>query len=123
VLEEALTTALASVADGRRYWVRAPQGTARPYVVLYRISGVPQYTFSARSLTTSRIQANCIADTYEAAKQLARDLIAALDGYSDRANGLHAVFIDSDGRDLPAESSGGVDYLYGVAVDLIAHHT
>lgn len=123
MLEESLTTALASVASGRRYWVRAPQGVDRPYVVLHRISGVPQYTFCDRSLTVSRVQANCIADSYSAAKLLSRDLIAALDKYSDPENGLQAVFIDSDGRDLPAESSGGVEYLYGVAVDLIAHHT
>jgi hypothetical protein len=87
------------------------------------VSGVPSYTFCDRSITTSRVQANCIADSYSAAKQLSRDLIAALDKYSDPENGIQAVFIDSDGRDLPAESSGGVEYLYGVAVDLIAHHT
>ena len=123
MIEEALTTALASVASGRRYWVRAPQDAQRPYVVLHRVSGVPSYTFCDRSITASRVQANCIADSYGAAKQLSRDLIAALDKYSAPGNGLQAVFIDSDGRDLPAESSGGVDYLYGVAVDLIAHHT
>lgn len=123
MIEEALTTALASVASGRRYWVRAPQDAQRPYVVLHRVSGVPQYTFCDRSFTTSRVQANCIADSYGEAKQLSRDLISALDKYRDPDIGLQAVFIDSDGRDLPAESSGGVDYLYGVAVDLIAHHT
>lgn len=123
MIEERITTALASVANGRRYWVRAPQDAPRPYVVLHRVDGIPNYHFCGRGTVASRIQANCTADTYTGAKQLARAVIAALDMYSDPDNGIQAIFIDSEGRDLPTEDSGSVNYLFAVAVDFIVHHT
>lgn len=129
MIEERITAALASVADGKRYWVRAPQKTdgtvsvAPPYVVLHLVDGVPNYHFCGRGTVASRVQANCIAATYSGAKQLARAVIAALDMYSDPDNGIQAIFIDSEGRDLPTEDSGSVNYLFAVAVDIIVHHT
>ncbi len=122
MIEEQITLALASVASGRRYWVRAPQDAPRPHVVLHRVDGVPNYHFCGRGTVASRVQANCFADTYTAAKQLSRAVVAALDQYSDPANGIQAILLDSDGRDLPTEDAGAVNYLFAVAIDFSVHH-
>ncbi|WP_274875080.1 HK97-gp10 family putative phage morphogenesis protein [Sinorhizobium meliloti] len=73
-MEEAITALLSGVAGGRRFWTRAPQKQAdgsampRPYVVLFRIDGVPSYHYQGRDLISSRIQANCYSDTFTSAK-------------------------------------------------------
>lgn len=119
-MEEALTALLASVAGGRRYWGRAPQAAARPYVVLTRITGIRDYhTRGASGLVESRVQADCYADTYSAAKGLARDVRDAVSGH--RAVIFKGIFIDSE-RDLPAADAGEVNHLFRVSIDLIIHH-
>ncbi|MEW9808597.1 tail completion protein gp17 [Mesorhizobium marinum] len=119
-MEEALTALLASVAGGRRHWGRAPQAAARPYVVLTRITGIRDYhTRDASGLVESRVQADCYADTYSAAKGIARDVRDAVSGH--RAGIFKGIFIDSE-RDLPAADAGEVNQLFRVSIDLIIHH-
>ncbi len=121
-MEEALTTLLAPIASGRRYWTRASQSAIRPYVVMYRIDGIRGYTYAGSDgLVSSRVQANCYADSYTAAKTLSRALVALLDGYSS-AGVIKAIFIESDGRDLTATDAGEVTNLFAIAVDFIVHH-
>lgn len=120
-MEEELTALLASVAGGRRYWFEAPQGTPLPHVVLYRIDGIPGYTYQGRdAVTSSRVQANCRSTDRFEAKQIARSLIAAVDGY--RGGSFQLIQIDSDGRDLSEERAGDQERVFVVAVDLIIHH-
>jgi hypothetical protein len=120
-MEEAITALLASVAGGRRYWVRAPQQAGRPFVVLNRISGLPDYHSQGPSgYVASRVQADCYAETYTAAKQVARAVKAALSGY--RGGILQGVFADNE-RDLPAADAGEVKYLFRTSLDLIVHHS
>lgn len=133
MLEETITSLLESVASGKRYWVRAPRKTdgtvsvEPPYIVLHRVDGVPNYHFCGRGTTESRIQVNCIAETYGEAKSLSRAVVAALDTYSDPVNGIYGIFSDSDGRDLDDTAPGGVnetdatDKLFGVSVDFSIH--
>lgn len=121
-MEEAITALLASVANGRRYWTRAPQGEAVPYIVLSRISGTPSYTYKGRAgHTSSRVQATCYGGTALDAKMLSRNVIAALDGY--RGGMIQGIFVDSDGRDLTAPDAGRAAALFAVAVDFIIHHS
>lgn len=119
-MEEALTTLLASVASGRRYWVRAPQGATLPYVVLNIVSGVRDYhTRGASGYVQSRVQADCYGATYSTSKTTARALRAATSGV--RGGNIQGVFIESE-RDLPAEDAGPVNNLFRTSVDLIIHH-
>lgn len=119
-MEEALTTLLASVAGGRRYWVRAPQGATLPYVVLNIVSGLRDYhTRGPSGYTQSRVQADCYGATYSAAKATARALRAAMSGV--RGGDIQGVFIESE-RDLPAEDAGPVNHPFRTSIDLIIHH-
>lgn len=119
-MEEAMTALLASVAGGRRYWVRAPQTAARPFVVLQRISGVPDYHFQGPSgLVASRVQIDSYADTYSSAKATARAIKTLLSGYS--GGDIQAVFIDGE-RDLPAVDAGDVTNLFRTSLDILVHH-
>jgi hypothetical protein len=65
--------------DRRVDWGVRPQGTALPAIVLSRISGLPQMTFAGPDgWNRDRIQIECWARTYKAAKDLA--LLIAGDG-------------------------------------------
>jgi hypothetical protein len=126
-METEITALLAGVASGRRYWVRAPQWTALPHVVLYRVDGIPGYHLQGRdNVVSSRVQATCTATTYAAARQTADAVIAALDGVTTRTDSppgnIQAIFIESDGRDIASEDAGSVSSLFAVAVDFTVYH-
>lgn len=119
-MEELLTTLLAPVAGGQRHWVRAPQKTQPPYVVMNRITGLRDYhMLGASGLVTSRVQIDCYARTYSEAKTVARSASAILSGY--RGGGVHGIFLDNE-RDLPASDSGEVNHLFRVSLDFMIHH-
>ena len=119
-MEEALRSLLSSIAGGQVYWGRAPQKKAYPYVTLNRISGIRDYTTQGPSgYVQSRVQVDCYADGYLAAKNLARDIRDAVSGY--RGGIFKGIFIDSE-RDLPATDAGEVTHLYRTSVDLSIHH-
>nr|CAD6417723.1 hypothetical protein REQ54_01743 [Rhizobium sp. Q54] len=119
-MEEALTSLLASVAGGRRYWSRAPQTAARPFIVLTRIDGLPNYHMQGASgLVSSRVQVDVYADTYTATITLARQVKALLSGYS--GGDIQAIFIESE-RSLPAADAGEVTNLFRTSIDVTIHH-
>jgi|SRR5690606_3362344 len=119
-MEEQLRTLLSSVAGGRVYWGRAPQGAAYPNVVLTVISGIRDYHMQGPSgYVESRVQADVYAESYGGAKSVARDIEAAVSGHSD--TNFQAIFIDGE-RDLPADDPGAVTNLYRVTLDLMVHH-
>lgn len=119
-MEEDLTTLMASIASGNRYWVRAPQNTARPYVILNVIDKPRGYTMAGQDgLTQSRVQADVYADSYSSAKTVARSIVTLLSGY--RGGKFQGVFVDSE-RDLPAETAGSVSQLFRVSIDLMIHY-
>jgi hypothetical protein len=119
-VEEEITNALHGVAGGRRFWVRAPQSTALPYVVMQRISGIRDYVTSGPSgYVQSRVQFDVYASTYGTARTTARALVAALSGHSGGT--IQGIFIDSE-RDLPASDTGEVSHLFRVSIDAAIHH-
>ncbi|ODA67672.1 hypothetical protein A7A08_01707 [Methyloligella halotolerans] len=119
-MEEALTALLADVAGGERYWVRAPQGTAAPYVVLNGITGNRDYNSQGPSgYVESRVQIDCYGETYGSAKTTARAVRSALSGV--RSGALLGVFIDSE-RDFPAADAEEVNRMFRVSIDIIVHH-
>lgn len=71
-------------------WGTHPQGLALPGIVLNVVSGAEGLTLTGPDgLTPSRVQVDCYATTYSAAKTLSRDVVASLHGY--RANSLRLV--------------------------------
>jgi hypothetical protein len=119
-MEEQVTGLLAGVAGGRRFWVRAPQSTALPYIVMQRISGIRDYVTTGPSgYVQSRVQFDVYAATYGTARATARALVAALSGHSGGT--IQGIFIDSE-RDLPASDTGEVSHLYRVSIDAQIHH-
>lgn len=119
-MEEALTALLAEVAGGKRYWVRAPQDTALPYLVMQRISAVRGYTFEGDDgLTRYRVQLDAYGASYTEALTVARAAQAVLTGY--RLGDIRGVFVDAE-RDLPAEDAGEVNHLFRVATEITVWH-
>lgn len=119
-MEEDLNTLMVSIAAGKLYWVRAPQKTARPYVILNVIDKPRGYTMKRQDgLTQSRVQADVYADSYSSAKAVARSIDTLLSGY--RGGKFQGVFVDSE-RDLPAETAGSVTPLFRVSLDLMIHY-
>ncbi|RWF69558.1 MAG: DUF3168 domain-containing protein [Mesorhizobium sp.] len=120
-MEEALTALLASIAGGRRFWVRAPASAPRPFLVLNRIDGVPSYQYSgANGYIASRVQIDIYANTYTETKTIARAVKALLSGYS--GGNIQAIFVENEGRDLPAADAGDVTNLFRTSIDIVVHH-
>lgn len=119
-MEEILTTLLAPVAGGRRYWGRKPQvDPGRPYVIMQRIDGVRDYHMRGPSgYVASRVQIDCYADTYTSAKATARSVRDILSGH--RGGIIQGIFLDGE-RDLPAADAGEVTNLFRVSLDFIIH--
>ncbi|KEJ97430.1 Protein of unknown function [Pseudosulfitobacter pseudonitzschiae] len=78
-------------ANGNVNFGSHPQGTPWPGVVLYTVGDAGSYTLQGSSgLSKARVQANCIAPSYSAAKQLSRAVRDALSGHASA--GLQGVF-------------------------------
>ncbi len=120
MMEETITSLLASVAGGRRYWGRAPQKATRPFIVLTRIDGLPNYHMQGASgFVSSRVQIDAYADTFTAAIALARQVKGLISGYS--GGSIQAIFIESE-RNLPAADAGEVTNLFRTSIDVTIHH-
>lgn len=95
-MEEALVayllagTGLASVVGTRIHWVRSPQGTINPRIVLYRIAGERDMSLNngPTGFVASRVQCDCIGTSYGSAKAAARALETRLSGYSGTSGGI-----------------------------------
>lgn len=106
---------------------RRSQGAAFPSVVFNRISGEPVLSDDApgaADLTDSRIQVDCWAETYPAAKLLARAVRAALRGFSTTSEGagVHFVFPEIE-RDFNDSGGAGADYPFRVSLEFNVWHT
>ncbi len=115
-------TGLAAQVGTRIHWQIAAQNTAKPYVVLTRISSSDAITYrDVAVITESRVQVDCYALTYLGAKQVARAVKAALNG---KGGGLAAtidrVFYDTE-RDL-FEEAATPDKLHRVSADYRVWH-
>lgn len=120
-MEVILTTLLAPVAGGKRYWVRAPQGTVAPYLVLNKIDDIPDYTMQGASgYSEKRFQIDIYTTTFTSLTALANEVKTILSGYKD-GDAVQAIFIDSE-RNLPAADAGDVTNLFRTSIDIIVHH-
>jgi hypothetical protein len=114
--------AVAAIVGDRVYHNVRPANERRPSIVLARIS-----TFFARrfggdfGFTKGRIQVDCLAESYQTAKELAAAAKARLDQYKSRqpVEGVRFIYIEvEDERDLSAAPlQGQASPLFGVSVD------
>lgn len=119
LLASAGVTALVST---RINWLRRPQGSALPAVVLTRVSGQPDYHHGGASgLSVSRIQADCYGVTYGSAKAVARAIEAAVtaSSFTEGAVRFDVILLDAE-RDSTSEE--GPDTLFRTSLDLMVHH-
>lgn len=81
-----------AIVSGRVYPVYLPQSPIYPAITFQRISGPRVRSLTGPSnLAHPRIQVDCWAATYNAAKELADAVRIAIDGYSG-AMGDHTVY-------------------------------
>ncbi len=71
-------TGLSTLVGARIYPVIAPQGAARPYVLIQRISTPRSYTMDNKAVVDSRIQIIIKSDTYGSSKSIAEQVKSAL---------------------------------------------
>lgn len=119
-MEAKLTALLAPIAGGKRYWVRVPQGTAAPYLLLNKVSDIPAYTMSAPiAHAEARVQIDIYATTFTALASLSTAVKNLLSGYRDEE--IQGIFIDSE-RNLPAADAGDVTNLFRTSIDINIHY-
>jgi hypothetical protein len=120
-VEEILISLLASVAGGRRYWLRKPQTVSgRPYILLQRATRLPNYHMGGPSgYVASRVQIDVYGDTFTSAEATADAVKGLLSGYSQGL--IQGIFLDGE-RDLPAADAGEVSSLFRISLDFIIHH-
>lgn len=124
-MEEALRavlkgrTALTTLVGTRIDWGARPQGATSPAVVLHRIGGERGQTLSGPDgLVQSRVQVDCWGQTYKAAKDVSRQVVAGLNGY--RGGTIQRVFIDTERDDQFLDPP---DPLYRTRLDLTVWHS
>lgn len=132
-MEEALTLLLTADAGVRTLvrsqgvtrvnWVTAPQGVARPNIVLQRISGVRDTPMDGPSgLIETLVQVDCYGLTYASAKGVARAVEAVLSGYSGTSDAEYfgGIFLVNERDGYEDEASP--DKLFRVSMDFRIWH-
>lgn len=108
-----------ALVGSRVYWSRRPQGVSLPAIILHRVSGTRNYTMQGSSgFVQSRVQVDCWAQSYAAAKQAARAVIAAVSGL--RNADFQGVFVE--GEQDTFEIGAGAAELNRTSLDLIISH-
>lgn len=108
------------LTEGRVYFNAAPQNERRPRVVLRLVSAVPGHVFGGKGgWTKGRMQADCLAPTYEQAKELAAAVNEVLDGFSGNKDETEIAFIETENkRDIPMlPLEGSATPTFGVSID------
>lgn len=110
---------VSSLAGSRVNYTTHPQGQPLPGVVLNVVSDAEEYTLQGTTgVSEARIQADCYADTYGAAKGLSRAVRALLSGYT--GGSFQGVFHvgTRDGRE---GGSNEAERPYRVSMDFMVH--
>lgn len=116
LLASAGVTALAST---RVNYGEHPQGMAGPYIVLTVVDDAEGHTMTGPDgMSQGRVQVDCYAATYGAAKGLARAARVALDGYSGGSFGGVFLAATRDGRE---GGTNEADRPFRVSLDFLTH--
>lgn len=128
-MEEALRTfllasaGLTALVGTRIHFVRSPQGSASPRIVLYVISGLRDMRMDGPTgLIASRVQVDCIGASYGSAKAVARAVEARLSGYTGTASGIvfQGCFLIGERDDF--EDADTPDKLFRTSLDFNIWH-
>lgn len=77
----AADSTVSAIVGTKIYPNPAPQGTAKPMISYFVVSGTREHTLTGvGDMQRKLIQVNCHADTYSGAKTLANAVIGALEG-------------------------------------------
>jgi hypothetical protein len=114
-------TAVAAVVGAKVYWSIVPQAAVLPYIRLQTVSDerpIDMKGYQARR--EPRVQADCFAATYGAARGLADKVVAAL-ATPETVGGVVFGFVRASGpRDLGEDTSAG--FVHRASLDLIVEH-
>lgn len=111
---------VSAVVGTRINWGAHPQGAALPALVLNAISDVSGHTLEGPwAMSDGRVQIDCYAQSYGAAKTLGRSVRTALDGYKGGA--INAVFFENaqDGRE---GGTNEADRPFRMSLDFIVNY-
>ncbi len=118
------TAAISALVGTRIYYVKAPQDVTCPYIVINKVSKVPQLTLTGVSSgVICRIQINVFDTTYKSCQ----DIVAAIKTAIHCATGVFGTggvyvqgcFYDNE-TDLEHDTD---DRLYGIAVDYMISYS
>jgi hypothetical protein len=115
------TAGVTALVSTRINWSRRPQGSALPAIVLHRIDGSPDYHHAGASgLVQSRVQVDCWAASYGAAKAIARAVETAVTAqtFTQGATRFDVILI-ADERDSTFDETTP---LFRTSLDLMIHH-
>lgn len=114
---------LMALVSTRIYPLALPQNGTYPAVTYFRVSSPRIRTFGTNLGASTRLQVSCWARSYLAAKGVADQVIAALDGFSGTLGGVGGVpvlALDLDNETDIYEPETG---LYHVPLDFTIWHT
>lgn len=130
-MEEAITALLLAspqlkqLVSNRVHWDLAPQGVARPYIILQLVSDVPNQTNEGRSgFEQSRLQIDAYAEQVAQAKAI----VSAAAGVLEKTKGNHAgIFLQGaiidQRRSLPAVTYTAQQPVFRRSADMIIWHS
>ena len=126
-MEEALiakllaTSGVTALVSTRVYAGARPQALDLPAVVLNLISANPSYSDDGEDgIQEDRIQLDCWAETYSAAKSLSRAVIDALSAFGGTVSGVNFQYIELDlAHDTQEGGSNATDYPFRTSLDFI----
>jgi hypothetical protein len=114
---------LAALVSTRIRWTEKSQGEINPYVILNVVSRIKTYTYQEpTTLTPSRIQIDCYALTFIAAKNIARAVTARLSGMkvTQGSTVFEGGFFEGERDDK--ENVNTPDKLFRTSLDFIIWH-
>lgn len=112
--------AVTAITGSRVYPLSRPQGSALPAITVQRISGGPLYADDGEvDLINGRVQIDCYASTYGAAKGLGEAVKSTLSALADvTAAGVDFLYVlVEDERDLRETGTNQVEYPFRCSID------
>jgi hypothetical protein len=122
IIQRLLATAgVTNIVTTRVFPGSLPQAYALPAVTVHVISGGPLYADDGEvGLDEVRIQVDCWAETYTAAKLLARQVRASLSAFVGTVNGVTFPYILLDViRDFREAGGNQAEYVFRTNMDYI----
>lgn len=116
------SSAIVSLVDSRIYPIVLPTDGIFPAITYQRISSIPTYSLSSNvGVTTSRMEIDAWASTYQSAHALADAILSAIDNYSGTASDGTRIFgIQLDNSTDIAEERA---LLYRVRMEFLIQHS